>query len=103
MARFINLDPRTEHPGVARFTRSAEVIGRFSASHAVVATLAFIGAPVSRAIAKAGVLLKAQAAARKQRREDERLWNIALSDARVMADLSRAMSAQAARDGRAYY
>jgi hypothetical protein len=41
--------------------------------------------------------------ARKQRREDDRLWNVALTDARVMADLSRAMSRDAARDVRGYY
>jgi hypothetical protein len=102
MARFSHVYG-TEHPGVVRFTRAAEVIGSWSTSHAVVAALAFIGSPVRRAIAKAGVVLQAQAAARKQRREDERLWNVALGDARVMADLSRAMSAQASRDARAQH
>jgi hypothetical protein len=29
------------------------------------------------------------------RREDEKLWNLALTDARIMADLSRAMSQDA--------
>ena len=35
------------------------------------------------------------AAAYRQSVEDERLWQVALSDARVMADISRAMSDQA--------
>jgi hypothetical protein len=43
------------------------------------------------------------AAARKQRIADEKLWNIALTDARVMADLSRAMSRDALRDTRGYF
>ena len=54
------------------------------------------GRPVTRAFA-------AWSAARKQRREDEKLWNLALSDARIMADLSRAMSQDALRDARGYY
>jgi hypothetical protein len=41
--------------------------------------------------------------ARREAIEDERLWNVALTDARVMADLSRAMSRDAARDVRGYY
>ncbi|QJW83294.1 hypothetical protein HK414_00675 [Ramlibacter terrae] len=47
--------------------------------------------------------LAARSQARKQRAEDDKLWAVALSDARVMADLSRAMSAEASRRGRAYY
>ena len=47
--------------------------------------------------------LKAWAAARKQAAEDQQLWNLALQDARVMADLSRAMSADAVRDIKTYY
>jgi hypothetical protein len=33
--------------------------------------------------------------AHRQREEDRKLWNLALTDARVMADLSRAMSQDA--------
>jgi hypothetical protein len=58
--------------------------------------LAVIGSPVTRAYV-------AWSAARKQRIEDEKLWNVALTDARVMADLSRAMSRDAQRDVRGYY
>ena len=41
---------------------------------------------------------------RRQAAEDLRTWNAALQDARIMADLSRAMSAAATRDlGNKYY
>lgn len=68
----------------------------------VLAGLAAIGAPVVRLAEKAGARLAAWKAARKQRRDDERLWNLALHDARIMADLSRAMSREAVRNARYY-
>lgn len=66
----------------------------------VLAGLAAIGAPVVRFGEKIGARLAAAQAARKQRRDDERLWNLALQDARIMADLSRAMSRDAVRNAR---
>ena len=96
MARFVNNELTTQHAGITRFTRGFATLGRFNAVHAALATLAAIGAPIRRTLEK-------QAAARKQRREDDRLWNVALTDARVMADLSRAMSRDASRDVRGYY
>jgi hypothetical protein len=95
MARFVNSELSTQHAGITRFTRGFDAIGKFNAVHAVLASLALIGAPVRQT-------LQRQAAARKQRREDQRLWEVALTDARVMADLSRAMSRDAARDVRGY-
>ena len=96
MARFVNSELTTQHAGVNRFTRGFEAIGHFNAVHAFLAPLALIGAPIRRTLEK-------QAQAHKQRREDQRLWDVALSDARVMADLSRAMSRDASRDVRGYY
>ena len=43
-----------------------------------------------------------QGIVRRQRMEDDKLWGIALTDARVMADLSRAMSRDALRDTRGW-
>jgi hypothetical protein len=103
MARFVNSEFRSEHAGITRFTRGFAALGQFNAVHAILATLAVVGAPVRRAAAKVAVVLEKQAEARKQRRDDERLWNVALTDARVMADLSRAMSRDASRDVRGYY
>ena len=105
MARFIQTAYSAEHAGITRFTRGFAAVRELDATitHPVLATLAFIGAPLHRAGLKLGAMLAAWNAARKQRAEDDKLWAIALSDARVMADLSRAMSADAARQARAYY
>ena len=103
MARFVNSELRTEHAGITRIIRGFEALGQFNAVHAVLSTLALIGSPARRAAAKVSGVLEKQADARKQRLEDERLWNVALTDARVMADLSRAMSRDASRDVRGYY
>jgi hypothetical protein len=67
------------------------------------AALALFAAPARRAGAALREVLKAWGASRKQAAEDRKLWDLALSDARVMADLSRAMSRDAVRDVRGYY
>jgi hypothetical protein len=96
MARFVHIDYPAQHGGVNRVTRGLEAIRSFHLGRGIVHALAVIGSPVTRAYA-------AWSAARKQRVEDEKLWNIALTDARIMADLSRAMSQDALRDARGYY
>jgi hypothetical protein len=65
--------------------------------------LALLATPVRRLAGALRQGLAAWAVSRRQAREDDRLWAIALTDARVMADLSRAMSRDAMRDVRAYY
>ena len=101
MARFIQVDYPRQHAGVLRVERGLEVLARLNLTHAVLHGLAFIGAPFTRLGGKVRAGYAALAAARKERRNDEKLWNIALSDARVMADLSRAMSQDALnRDAR---
>jgi hypothetical protein len=67
------------------------------------AALALLASPAKRAAAALRVGLKRWAEARKRAAEDEQLWELALTDARVMADLNRAMSAAAVRDIKAYY
>lgn len=96
MARFVHIEYPAQHGGVTRFSRALETVRGFSFAHGALHALAAIGAPATRA-------LSAWAAARKQRAEDEKLWNLALTDARIMADLSRAMSQDAQRDVRGYY
>lgn len=54
-------------------------------------------APVRRSLTALRQGLRAWKRSRRQAAEDERTWQLALQDARMMADLSRAMSAQAAR------
>ena len=67
------------------------------------AAIALLATPARRTATALRRGVKSWAAARKQAAEDEKLWNVALSDARVMADISRAMSADAVRDIKAYY
>ena len=96
MARFVHIDYPVRHGGVTRITRSFAAVANFSFTRGVVASLAAIGRPLTHAYGN-------WAAARRLRHEDEKLWNLALTDARIMADLSRAMSQDALRDTRAYY
>lgn len=67
------------------------------------AAIGLFAAPAKRAAMAVRAVLQRWAAARKQAVEDQKLWNLALTDARVMADISRAMSADALRDTKAYY
>lgn len=59
------------------------------------AALALLAAPARRAVVSLRHGWAAWKESRKAYQADQKLWNVALSDARVMADLSRAMS----RDG----
>jgi hypothetical protein len=67
------------------------------------AALALLAAPARRMAAGLRTTLRAWAQERRQADEDRKLWDLALTDARVMADLSRAMSRDALRDVRGYY
>lgn len=103
MARFVHIDYSLQHGGVSRVEHAFETIRGFSATRAAVHLLAVVGYPVTAGAARLRAGLAAWREARRQREEDRKLWNLALSDARVMADLSRAMSQQALdRDARYY-
>ena len=65
--------------------------------------LALLAMPMRRAAVNLRNGLKAWKESRKAFKEDQKLWNIALTDARVMADLSRAMSRDGEREVRGYY
>jgi hypothetical protein len=67
------------------------------------AALALLAAPAKRAAASLRAGLKRWAAARRQAAQDRELWQLALTDARVMADLNCAMTVAASRDVKAYY
>jgi hypothetical protein len=102
MARFVQIEYPAHHEGVIRFTRGLEAVANLNTNHVVLATLAAIGTPVARVADAVRTGFAAWSARRQERRQDERLWNVALADARVMADLSRAMSQDAAREARSY-
>lgn len=64
--------------------------------------LALLAAPARNAGSVLRTSLRVWGERRQQAAEDEKLWAVALTDARVMADISRAMSAGAPRDARYY-
>lgn len=66
------------------------------------AALALLAAPARAAAATLRGAWTSWQAARQQAALDDQYWQAALSDARIMADISRAMSADALRDTRAY-
>lgn len=67
------------------------------------ASLALLAAPARHATLGLRNAARRWAQARRESAEDAKLWSVALTDARVMADISRAMSRDAARDVRGYY
>ena len=60
------------------------------------AAIALLATPARRASVALRAGYKAWIESRRQAAEDQRTWKVALQDARMMADLSRAMSAAAA-------
>lgn len=91
MTTFVHIDYPTQHPGVARAERTYEALSAAGHGNLLVGLLALIGSPVVRL----GRSLQAWRAARREARSDALYWEAALGDARVMADISRAMSASA--------
>lgn len=67
------------------------------------AALGLLAAPARQAAAALRESIKAGRARRLQARHDEQFWQAALSDARIMADISHAMSAAAVTDLKRYY
>ena len=67
------------------------------------AALALFAAPARRTAQAVRSSLRAWRIRSAQRAHDEQFWQAALGDARIMADISRAMSASAMRDVKTYY
>jgi len=86
-----------------------QVIDTWSEGHLLAAwivmwTVAFAAIALLAAPARSFVRRMRQgAAARREAAQDRAMWAVAMHDARVMADISRSMSADAVRDVRAYY
>ncbi|HMA07407.1 MAG TPA: hypothetical protein VKP68_06095, partial [Ramlibacter sp.] len=59
------------------------------------AALGLLAVPTKRTAAALRTGFKRWTAARRQAAQDRELWNLALTDSRVMADISRAMSMEA--------
>jgi hypothetical protein len=84
MTSFVHLDYPTQHPGIVRASSAVDAL-----SHGLLARIKALYARWSEQ--------------RRQAAEDDKLWQLALTDARVMAELSRAMSTDAKIDIRHYY
>ncbi len=67
------------------------------------AAIALLAGPAHRAAISLRSGYAGFKASRKQAAEDQKFWDIALTDARVMADISRAMAASASRDTKSYF
>ena len=62
------------------------------------AALALAAGPIRSAVNRARLSIRRWAIARHALAQDEALWQVALTDARVMADISRAMSQEEPKD-----
>jgi hypothetical protein len=100
MARTAQIQENVQYGGRFR-TEGAEAFGT-TCANLILGALALVGKPATAAAAGLRRGLATWAEARKQRAEDEKLWTLALQDARIMADLSRAMSQEAVRGARYY-
>jgi len=66
------------------------------------AAIGLLAAPVRRAVQNARGAWSRTSATRRAAAQDRQLWSLALTDARVMAELSRAMSRDGAGDVRSF-
>lgn len=104
MNSFVDSSHSFEHSGIARVQRAAMFLQATAADLTgsqrlpLMAGLRAALRLLAGAIRRASVTLRAGhrdwVQSRKQAAEDERTWNAALQDARIMADLSRAMQNQ---------
>ncbi len=67
------------------------------------AALALLSAPARRAAAALRAGFAGWAESRRRAAEDERTWQVAIRDPRIMAELSHAMGVRTVNDIRAYY
>ena len=67
------------------------------------AALGLFAAPARRTVQGVQGGLRRAAVARRRAAADRQLWTVALTDARVMAELSHAMTRDGLRDVRGYY
>lgn len=99
MARFVQSYSPLQHGSIGRRSRASSLVGTGTAVGAVLFLLSVLGTVVLRAAARLQAALHTWSQARREEEEDRKLWELALSDARVMADLV-AIGQQAERDVR---
>ncbi|WP_313301418.1 hypothetical protein [Diaphorobacter sp.] len=94
MTSFVRIDADATHAGVERVQRAAENLAQtFSGKRP---------SPLRNAVAFVTEAGKSWAEARRRAHEEERHYNRALREARMIADLSRAMNGLAVENVRRY-
>jgi hypothetical protein len=73
--------------GIGRLARASNTVGRVTALGALLLLLTAIGSVLVRAAGGLRLACAAWVEGRRQRQEDRKLWELALGDSRVMADL----------------
>ena len=104
MTSFVNTTQSFEHSGVVRVQRAAVFLQATAADltgsqrlpllSTLRAGLRMLGSVLRRAAVTIRAGHRDWVQSRKQAAEDEHTWNAALKDARIMADLSRAMQGE---------
>ena len=87
MARTAQLTYPTPVLASTRPTRAGHTISRATALGAFLFLLSAIGSILVRAAGRVQLACAGWAERRREREEDRKLWELALSDSRVMADL----------------
>jgi hypothetical protein len=87
MARAVPFNHPIPQPATAPLTRAGHVIPRVTALGAVLYVLSLLGSVLVRAVAALQQTGVDWAENRRRREEDRKLWELALTDSRVMADL----------------
>ena len=64
------------------------------------AALGLLASPARQSVVAMRAAMQRWSVARRQAAQDRELWNLALSDSRVMADISRAMNMEAGEQAR---
>ncbi len=101
MTHFVHVDVPLQHPGVARVERAVETLRGVHLPSLLLAVLSVVGRPLTVLVEAAQARLAARREARRIARSDAQYWRAAQADARIMADISRAMD-EAAHNG-AYF
>jgi hypothetical protein len=87
MARVVPFHPSLGQQPVARASRARPHVGRATAVGALVSVLSVVGSLAVSAARQMEFTFVAWAQARREREADRKLWALAQTDSRLMADL----------------
>jgi hypothetical protein len=87
MARVVPFHHSLSQQAVARQSRARPSVGRVTAVGALMSLLSFVGSLAVSAGREMEFTFVAWAQARREREEDRKLWALAQSDSRLMAEL----------------